>query len=77
MTDEQREEAAQQSREEEADRLLEEASLSNMGTMGAGTWELYSGLREGGFTQLEALWLIGYMLTQGSEKLGEEDDPPV
>jgi hypothetical protein len=63
-------------KEEEAERLLGEGYAMNpMGELGVGMHEMFTGLKEGGFTQLEALWIIGYVITGGSSKVeGEETE---
>jgi hypothetical protein len=56
----------------EADRILSENMPTPSGEGLIALHELYTSLREAGFTQYESLWLIGYTFTDGSGK-GFED----
>jgi len=60
-------------RREEADRLLKEGALSPLGEGMAATHEMFLGLKEGGFSELQALWIIGYVISSGSEKTQDDE----
>lgn len=61
-------------REEEAKRLSEESGISPLGVGFVAAHEMFRSLQEGGFTELQALWIVGYCMSDGSEKLGGQDE---
>lgn len=58
------------------DELRAYAESLNITPAGQGMFainELYVSLKDGGFTRLEALWIVGYLLSGGSARLDEEE----
>jgi hypothetical protein len=66
--------ADEQEMRSEAERLLSSAQLPAEGSLTQGIsvmHEVYLSLKESGFSEFQALWIIGYIIT-GGQKPSEE-----
>lgn len=56
---------------DEANRLLSENLPSGMIQAFGGMHEIYQSLRAGGFSEFQALWIIGYVISGGARPKDE------